>query len=415
MDALIERDLERAEAGAFDLVIIGGGIQGATLALEAARRSLVTLLIERGEFGGETTANSLRIVHGGLRYLRSLDLPRFRESVAERRWFLRGFPDLVKPLPCLMPLYDPPQGGRLRRPAVLRLALRMNDLLAREGALPPGRILSAPEVADLFPGVDRRGLRGGALWHDAVVPEPHRLLAEILSRACRCGAGALDRTEATDLLQEDGKVAGVRAVDRKTGRSLEIRARAVVNCAGPWSREVARRFDRDIPPLFRPVLAFNLLLDRQPPSRTALAVAAPGPGAQTWFLVPMEDRLLAGTAYVPAAAENGPGEEEIAGFLAALNAAVPGLALTRGEVLRTLWGRLPAVAEGSTVPANRPVIHDHGRHGGPEGLVSVSGVKLTTARAVSERALGILSRLERPAVSPPHEDFVSLAGERRAS
>ncbi|HEY9422185.1 MAG TPA: FAD-dependent oxidoreductase, partial [Thermoanaerobaculia bacterium] len=338
MDALIERDLERAEAGAFDLVIIGGGIQGATLALEAAQRSLATLLIERGDLGGETTANSLRIVHGGLRYLQSMDLPRFRESVAERRWFLRSFPDLVKPLPCLMPLYDPPRGGRLRRPAILRLALRMNDLLAREGAFPPGRMLSAPEVADLFPGVDRRGLRGGALWHDAVAPDPHRLLAEILRRACRCGAGVLDRTEATDLLQEDGKVAGVRAVDRKTGRPLEIRARAVVNCAGPWSREVARRFDRDVPPLFRPVLAFNLLLDRPPPSRAALAVAAPGPGAQTWFLVPMEDRLLAGTAYVPAAGENGPGEEEIAGFLAALNAAVPGFALTRGEVLRTLWG-----------------------------------------------------------------------------
>lgn len=379
MDALTDR--------ASDLLIVGGGIQGATLALEAARRGLSVLLLERGEFGGETTANSLRILHGGFRYLQSLDLPRFRESAGERRWFLRSFPDLVEPLPCLMPIYDPPRGGRLRRPAVLRLALRIGDLLSREEALPKERWLSSSEVRDLFPGVDRQGLRGGAFWHDAVAPDPERLIASILRWARSLGAGVLDQVEATDLLTAGGRVTGVRAVDRRSGRSLEIRARTVVNCAGPWSREVARRFDRDIPRLFRPMMAFNLLLDREPPSRAALAVTAPGTAAQTWFLVPIEDRLLAGTAYAPAAGEDGPGEEEIAKFLAALNAAVPSLKARRDEVSRVLWGRLPAVAEGSTLPARRPVIHDHGRHGGPKGLVSVSGVKLTTARAVSEKAL----------------------------
>lgn len=391
-----------------DLVVIGGGIQGATLALEASRRGLNSLLIERGDLGGETTGSSLRIVHGGLRYLQSLNLPRFWESVAERRWFLRGFPELVRPLPCLMPLHDPPRGGRLRRPAILHLALRINDLLAREGALPKSRMLSASEVVDLFPGVALQGLRGGALWYDAVALNPSGLLTEILRRS---GAEILDRTEATDLIQEDGRVVGVLAMDQKTGRQLEIRTRAVVNCAGPWSREIARRFDRDVPQLFRPMLAFNLLLNRQPPSRAALAVAAPEPGAQTWFLVPMEDRLLAGTAYVRALGEDGPEEEEIARFLAALNAAIPGFDLKRSEVSRVLWGRLPAMAEGSTTPANRPVIHDHGRHGGPEGLMSVSGVKLTTARAVSEKAVALLSRREIRAGSFLREGFAK--GELR--
>ncbi|HEX6899475.1 MAG TPA: FAD-dependent oxidoreductase [Thermoanaerobaculia bacterium] len=379
MDALTDR--------AFDLLIVGGGIQGATLALEAARRGLSVLLLERGEFGGETTANSLRILHGGLRYLQSLDLPRFRESVDERRWFLSSFPDLVAPLPCLMPIYAPPRGGRLRRPAVLRLALKTSDLLSREDALPKGRWLSQSEVMDLFPGADRRGLRGGALWHDAVAPDPARLISSVLRWARSLGADVLDQVEATDLLTAGGRVTGVRAVDRRSGRSLEIRALAVVNCAGPWSREIARRFDRDIPRLFRPMLAFNLLLDREPLSRAALAVAAPGAVSQTWFFLPAGDRLLAGTAYASARGEEGPSEEEIAGFLAALNAAVPGLNARRDEVARVLWGRLPAAGEGSTVPARRPVIHHHGRHGGPEGLVSISGVKLTTARALSEKAL----------------------------
>ena len=400
MDTLIGRDLEEAESRVWDLLVVGGGIYGATLALEAARRGLATLLVERGGFGGETTRNSLRIVHGGLRYLQSLDLPRFRESVAERRWFLSNFPELIEPLPCLMPLYDPPRGGTLRRPAVFRMALRINDLLSRERALPPGRLLSPAETVELFPAVDRAGLRGGALWHDAVVTDPRRLVVEILRRACRSGAAALDRIEALDLRGAEGRAAGIRAVDRESGRSLELQARTVANCAGPWCGEVARRLDRrsdqKISGLFRPALAFNLFLDREPLSRAALAVASRGPGAQTWFLLPWEGKLLAGTAYAPvprgSPGEEGPDEARIEGFLAALNAALPGFGIGRGEVLDVLWGRLPAVAEGDTALASRPVVFDHGATGGPEGLVSVSGVKLTTARAVAEKALEVLFR-----------------------
>jgi glycerol-3-phosphate dehydrogenase len=195
-------------------------------------------------------------------------------------------------------------------------------------------------------------------------------------------------------------VRGLRAVDRLSGQSMEIRTRAVVSCAGPWVRRVARELDRDVPGLFHPVLAFNLLLDRKPPATGAVAVASREPGAQTWFLVPWQGKVLAGTAYAPAIEESEPpGEPLVSGFLRELNAALPGLGLGREHVLQVLWGRIPAVAEGSTVPASRPVIHDHGRQGGPRGLVSVSGVKLTTARAVAERVLRTLDLGERRAAA----------------
>jgi glycerol-3-phosphate dehydrogenase len=427
MDALtspnIDRDPRGAASQSYDLLVVGGGIQGVTLALEAARRGLSILLLERGDFGGETTWNSLRIVHGGLRYLQTLDLPRHRESIAERRWFLRHFPDLVEPLPCLMPLYDPPRGGRLRRRGPLRAAFAADALLGRrrnEGvredrAIPPGRLLGHAGTVELFPEVDRDGLRGGALWHDAVAADSHRLVIELLRWACRAGARALNYVEAAELRVEEGRVRGVRAVDRESGRSFEIRAAAVASCAGPWARRVARRFDQDVPGLFHPLLAFNLLLDREPPAgdgRTAVAVASREPGAQTWFLLPFQGRTLAGTFYAPTTEEmlrrdGAPGEPLIEEFLRELNAALPGLDLRREEVLRVLWGRLPAAAEGSTAPASRPVIHDHGSHGGPRGLVSVSGVKLTTARALAERALQALAaggepvEVARPAADPP--------------
>ncbi|HEX3130501.1 MAG TPA: FAD-dependent oxidoreductase [Thermoanaerobaculia bacterium] len=397
-----------------DLLVIGGGFYGAMLTLEAARRGLSTVLLERSDFGGATSANSLRIVHGGLRYLQSLDLSRFRESVAERRWFLRHFPDLVQPLPCLMPLYRSPRGGRLRRPAVFRAALAINDRLARENRLPPGRVLDVSETVDLFSGVDRNGLVGAALWHDAVLTDPKLVLLETLRWAGRCGARSLNRIEAVELRTDGRMVTGLRAVGLEAGESFEFRARSVVNCAGPWCRTIAARFDRDLPELFRPLLAFNLLLDREPLSQTALAVAAPGKGAQTWFLLPMDGKVLAGTFYVPThgdfSPELGPDDAAVAAFLHEINAAVPGWDLRPEQVLQVCHGWLPASSDGLLVPASRPVIHDHGAARGPEGLFSVSGVKLTTARAVAEKTLAkiLAARGESlPALS--FEDRLELA------
>jgi glycerol-3-phosphate dehydrogenase len=432
------RDPRGAAASSYDLLVVGGGFYGAMLTLEAARRGLSVLLLERDDFGGATSWNNLRIVHGGLRYLQSLDLPRYRESVAERRWFLQHFPDLVEPLPCLMPLYDPPRGGRLRQPALFHLALVVderlsagrNEELRPDREIPPGRLLDVPETAGLFPGVDRKGLVGAALWYDAVMPDSHRVLVEALRWARRCGARVLNYTEAVDLRVEGGRVAGLRAVDRETGRSLALRAGAVVNCAGPWGRLLAGRFDRDLPELFRPLLAFNVLLDREPLARVALATAGRGRRAQTWFLLPWKGRVLAGTFYVAAPGGSGPtggpDEEHVEELLAALNEAIPGWDVRSSQVLRVFHGWLPAEADGSAVPAGHPVLHDHGSAGGPRGLFSVSGVKLTTARAVAERTLARLFErrgerlpppgwIGRPEADPPLplDGFLALAARDR--
>jgi len=414
MNAELVRDPANAASRTWDLIVVGGGIQGVALTLEAARRGLAALLVERDDFGGATTWSSLRIVHGGMRYLQSLDLPRYRESVAERSWLLRHFADLVAPLPCLMPLYAQPRGGRLRRRSTFRLALAANRFLSRhrndgvrpDRHLPPGRLLDVDETLRIFPEVDRDGLRGAALWYDGVLTEPSRLVIEMLRWASACGARALNYVEAIGLLLDGERVAGLRAVDRASGRTLELRAPVVVSCAGPWSRALAARFDRDVPQLFRPVLGFNVLLDREPPSRCAVAVAARGAKAQTWFVTPFgwTSRTLAGTRYLPATADRGAGPlaEDVADFLAALDAALPGFGARSAPVVQVLWGWLPAMAEGGNVPSSSPVVQDHGGAGGPQGLWSVSGVKLTTARSLAERVLArVLARRGQPL--PPLE------------
>ncbi|MGL6138581.1 MAG: FAD-dependent oxidoreductase, partial [Planktothrix sp.] len=175
----INRNLATATQSSYDVIIIGGGIYGVMLSLEASRRNLRSLLIEKGDFGGATSYNSLRIVHGGFRYLQNLDLERFYESVGERKWFLKTFPELVKPLSCLMPLYN----KGIRRPPILYTALKLNDALSinrNQGIrpdrhLPPGKVIKSEQVKTHFPTVDTQGLTGGAIWHDACMPDSQRL------------------------------------------------------------------------------------------------------------------------------------------------------------------------------------------------------------------------------------------------
>lgn len=390
---MIERRPEEAATTTWDLVVIGGGIHGACLTLEAARRGLATLLLERDDFGGATSWNSLRILHGGLRYLQTLDLGRYRESVAERRWFLRHFPDQASVLPCLMPLY----GRGLRRPSVFALAMALDDLLARDRnagvdprlRLERGRILSPEATRELCPALPEPALRGAALWNDAFMPHAPRVLIEILRWAASCGAGALNYFEATGLATESGRVTGVTATDRENGRGYEFRASRVANCAGPWCREVSGRLDRELPELFHPTLAFNLLLDRELPTDVALAVSSPA-GDRSYFLVPWKNRLMAGTHHSAWSSDSEapePGSPVVREFLAELAAAAPGLDLASARILRVLSGRLPARAEGDAAAAVRPVIRRHADHGGPAGLVSASGVKYTTARALAEATL----------------------------
>ena len=409
----IERAIDRASGADHDVIVVGGGIYGIALALEAARRGLSALLVERADYGGATSWSNLRILHGGLRYLQSLDLVRFYESVGERRWFLRHFPDLVRPLPCLMPLY----GRGLKRPGVFKIALTLNDILAwrrnagvtRAMHLPNGRLVTAAEAAALFPGVERQGLQGGALWHDAVMLSPERIAIEMLRWACARGASALNYVEATGLLADDGAVRGILAYDRIGGQELRLRASTVINAAGPWSRALARRMGTDLPALFRPALAFNVLLDRPPLAEVAVAVEPRRPAAPTYFCLPWKGLLLAGTSYAgmpEGSLEASASQAQVAAFLTDLNAAMPGLEAMPTDVLQVYAGLLPARAAGTTLLASREVIHDHGAAGGPRGLFSISGVKFTTARLVAERTLTrafgrSLSAVRPEATRPP--------------
>jgi glycerol-3-phosphate dehydrogenase len=387
---MITRDPGAAARKEFDLVIVGGGIYGVSLLQEASRCGLSACLVEASDFGAGTSWNSLRIVHGGLRYLQTFDLRRFFQSVAARRQVAMRFPSLVRPLKCAMPLY----GRGMKRSSVMRLALGVNDLLSvtRNRRLHPGarlsagRLMDAREARSSLPGIHVDGLQGAAVWRDYAFVSSERILIELLHDACRAGASALNYAEATGILGEGGSASGVRVQDRLTGKGFDIAARTVVNCCGPRVRQLAHGRGGDAESLFHPSLAFNLLLDIDLGTDFALAVAAPRPSAPVFFLVPQSGSVLAGTRHLPRSRDSieaVPSVHEVEEFLRQLNEALPGLRAGSESVRQIFAGLLPASAAGETDLLKRERILDHGAAGGLKNFYSVSGVKYTTAGAVA--------------------------------
>lgn len=411
---MISRNPVEASKKNYDLIIIGGGIYGACLLLTAAQAGKQALLLEKGDFGAATSFNNLRTVHGGLRYLQKLDLKRIFESVSERRWFFKNFPDLVKPLPCLMPLY----GNGVYKPSIFRIALFINDLLSlnrnkgisEDRTLPRGKLISPSEVKKIFPQVDENNLKGGAIWYDGAMPDSQLVLIEIIKWACSLNATALNYFEVEDLLTKEGKVHGVEARDKTNNKTYNFTSSKVVNAAGPWCRTLANKFDKDYPELFKDSFAWNVLFNKPALSSHALAVTPKKQNARTYFIHHWKGLLFAGTVHSPwkdKSRDPLPTRSEVIKFIDELNASINKLNLTPNDVLQIFSGLLPAKEEGSDKLAVREVILDHSNHGGPIGLFSVSGVKFTTARLVAEKTIRKIFKDDELLINPDGRKPVS--------
>ena len=407
------RDLSQLSGRTFDLLVVGGGIYGLTIAYDAAQRGLSVALVERGDFGSGSSFNHLRTIHGGLRYLQSLDLRRARESAGERRALARIAPHGVRPLPFVLPLFR----SLTRGPLVMRTGLLLdraiscdrNTGIVRELRLPPGRVIGGSEAIARFPALQRRGLKGAALWYDYVLPEADRLTFAWAEAAVRHGATLANHVGAAELLVDKGRVVGARAADCRTGDAFEIGARMTINATGP-------AVDRLLTPLGIatriPLLqAMNLVTRRDAGDEALAGRAADG---RHLFLVPWRNRALFGTweSTVPSNHRGTRVDEgDVARFVAALNGVFPGLDLQTPEVSLVHSGLVPAFIrpDGSHRLAAGDQIVDH-RSQGVDGLITVVGTKYTTARAVAERIVDrVLSTLGRARV-PCRTDTTPLPG-----
>ena len=282
------------EAQPYDLVVIGGGINGTGIARDAAMRGLRVALVEKSDLGGETTAWSTRLIHGGLRYLEHGELGLVRESLRERESLLGCAGHLVQPLHFLLPIYQGARRGRM----LIRIGLTLYDLLVCDSRPGRHRFLSRAETLRQAPGLEPRGLRCAATYRDAQVTFPERLALENALAARQHGASILTYCRAERLLTDGGSVEGVEYTDVATGARHRLQARVVVNATGPWVDQMLGQAGWSGPKLLGITKGSHIVVDPFPGApRHALYLEAQRDG-RPFFILPWNGRRLVGTTDV---------------------------------------------------------------------------------------------------------------------
>jgi len=225
-----ESRLKGLEKERLDIIVIGGGVIGSGIANDAAGRGLRVALFEKDDYASGTSSRATRLVHGGLRYLEMLDFGLVRQDLKEREILLRNAPHLVNPLPFLVPMYE----RSLFYQVKLRIGMVLYDLLSYDKSLPNHKFYNAAETLQKEPSLKAEGLKGSFIYYDGQVPLTERLVMENIIAAQQKGARCFNHSKVIKALYEGKNVTGVLVEDELSGQQIEVKARLVVNVAGPW-------------------------------------------------------------------------------------------------------------------------------------------------------------------------------------
>ena len=371
-------NLARMAEDRFDVLVIGGGITGTGIALDAAARGLSVALVEKDDFAAGTSGRSSRLVHGGLRYLEQREIGLVRESLRER-WILhRLAPHLVRPVPVYMLAADPPDRARYR------LGLLAYELLAAGRNIGFHQSVSAGQVRKAIPGLGRPS-RGFQYFECQV--DDARLTIEVARTAQAFGAVLANHARAEKLLG-GARVTGAVVADEMTGQRFEVRAGAVVNAAGVWAGRVTRLADRSgRSDGLRLLPSKGVHLVFAPGSvraRAALVAPSAAGDGRYIFIVPWEDRVYAGTTDTPYAGDldhPAPDDADRDYLLAAVAGLFPGV--TGRDVVASWAGLRPLLGDPGDARTG-DLSRRHAIAPGPFGLYTITGGKLTTYRAMAQ-------------------------------
>ncbi len=397
----------------FDLIVIGGGINGAATARDAALRGLKTLLVDKGDFGGAVGWSS-RLIHGGLRYLEYFEFGLVRESLKERERLLSNAPHLVKPLQMTIPIYQ----GNKRGPQLVRLGMILYDVLSFDKTLPGHRMLRPAPFRQLFRGVNRTRLSGAAQYFDAQVEYAEAICLENVLSAQAAGAVVLNHTAVVRLLQpeKEGVIEQITLEDKISGEQVEIETKASVllNTSGPWVDQVCERgWQADHPQPLSPrklmggTKGSHIIVEPFPgaPTDGALYVEAESDG-RPYFIIPWLGKYLIGTTDLRLTKDLDDikaSDAEVDYLIDETNRVLPQAQLSREDVRFTYSGVRPLPNEdkdkNSSITRSH-IVHDHSlpKNGNIRNLVSLIGGKLTTYRQVAEELTDVAySKLGRSA------------------
>ena len=362
----------------WDVVVIGGGATGLGVAVDAADRGYRTVLLEQDDFAKGTSSRSTKLVHGGVRYLQQGNVSLVLEALRERGLLIRNAPHLVRNLGFVVPNYDWWEGP------FYGIGLKVYDMLAGKLGLGPSRWLDRDETLEQLPTLEREGLRGGVIYHDAQFDDA-RLAIALAHTAARAGATLVNYARVTALVKANDLVAGVRVHDLETEREYEVRARVVVNATGVFTDDVLRMDAADTPPIIEPSQGIHLVLDRRyHPASNAIMVPRTDDG-RVLFAVPWHGRVIVGTTDTEverAELEPRPREDEV-DFLLEHIARYLEHDPTRADVLSVFAGLRPLVRPGDARDT-ASISRDHTLITSKSGLVTITGGKWTTYRKMAQ-------------------------------
>lgn len=357
---------------AYDLLIVGGGINGAGIAREASRRGLRVCLVEAETFGGGTSSKSSMLAHGGLRYLEQFDLRLVHEALHDREEMLQEFPDLVQPLQFLYPVYPWTAARR-----TMRVGLWLYDLLSRGKSLPKRKYLNAKQTVALAPGLSPHQLRGAGTYWDGQFVDVPALVRRLISQAKETGASCLENTRLTRLLVDHGRCTG--AVVTRGGIERTIPAKCVVHAAGPWVDDALGPLVDA--PLIRKTKGIHLVVPRF--VETAMIVRAKD--GRAFFVIPWQDHCLVGTTDTdePTDARYAQTQpDDVAYLQESVRAYFPDAPVD--DIQWTYAGVRPLVSEPGLTESS--VTRRHVLRPVADGLVAIQGGKLTTFPTLSRQA-----------------------------
>jgi glycerol-3-phosphate dehydrogenase len=373
------QDLDKTSQ--WDVLIIGGGATGLGIAVDAASRGFKTLLLEQSDFAKGTSSRSTKLIHGGLRYLQQGNLSLVAEALKERGLLCKNAPQLVHPLPFLVPNYKWWEGP------FYGIGIKLYDLLAGKLGLESSHFLSKKETIQAVPTIETRDLRGAIVYYDGQFDDA-RLAISLAHTAAELGATLLNYVEVVDFLKKGGIITGVVAKDRLNGQKFSLKARVVVNATGVFSDALRKLDDGKASKIIAPSQGIHLVLPKKfMPSKTALLIPHTYDG-RVLFFVPWHEHVLLGTTDTPKKTidlEPLPLEEEI-DFLLTYAKQYLSIVPRRSDILSVFAGLRPLVKMGSS-KKTAALSRDHAVIISHSGLLTICGGKWTTYRRMAEDAV----------------------------
>jgi glycerol-3-phosphate dehydrogenase len=379
------------ERDSFDMIVVGGGITGAGVALDAASRGYSVALVEKQDFAAGTSSRSSKLVHGGLRYLQNFDLGLVREALLERSLLVKLAPHLVRPLPMIVPAFEGKRPDRLTG-----VGLNMYDVMSwrrgrdesEEWSPARHRTIDGPEVVEYLPSLAQREPTAGYLFYDCQTDDS-RLVLTVLGEAERFGAVIANRCEVTGLVERGGRATGVLVRDVLRGGEFELAGENVVNATGVWADRIRPEelYREEEVPVIRPSRGTHVTL---PPASLDVRAGAivPAGGGRTVFVLPWLGRTLVGTTdndYEGSVEHVPPAEEDVAYLLTAVNDFF-GTSLGAGDLSGAYAGVRPLISTGdpkkSVDISRKAELYETS-----SGLVTITGGKLTTWRRMAKLAV----------------------------